>query len=156
MGSRHSRLRRLAWGAAAWSQRARLLPSPPTPPCPAEETPIHSKLLLHYARRLASKQGALPPPDLPQLIATEAALLVSRRGWRQQQAVCGSVGRPARWRQKATLALLHDHSIPWFASLAPQEALEGDLLVFSPYPSLSAFLRDSRLAASQKTCEAAW
>ena len=37
-----------------------------------------------------------------------------------------------------------------------QEQLDGDLLVFSPYPSLSAFLQDSRLAGSPKTCEAAW
>lgn len=43
----------------------------------AEETPIHSKLLLHYARRLCSKAGALPPPDLAQLVASEALLLVS-------------------------------------------------------------------------------
>lgn len=76
-----------------------------------EETPIHSKLLLHYARRLCTKHGALPPPDLAQLVTAEAQLL---------------------------------------------EALDGDLLVFSPYPSLSKFLQDSRLAASQKTCEAAW
>ncbi|KAL4436107.1 hypothetical protein ABPG77_005555 [Micractinium sp. CCAP 211/92] len=76
-----------------------------------EETPIHSKLLLHYARRLCTKHGALPPPDLAQLVTAEATLL---------------------------------------------EQLDGDLLVFSPYPSLSRLLQDSRLAASQKTCEAAW
>lgn len=76
-----------------------------------EETPVHSKLLLHYARRLCTKHGALPPPDLAQLVTAEATLL---------------------------------------------EQLDGDLLVFSPYPSLSRFLQDSRLAASQKTCEAAW
>lgn len=76
-----------------------------------EETPIHSKLLLHYARRLCTKQGALPPPDLQQLVTSEAQLL---------------------------------------------EQLEGDLLVFSPYPSLSQFLLDSKLSASQKTSEAAW
>ncbi|KAL4855050.1 Cyclin-C1-2 [Chlorella vulgaris] len=76
-----------------------------------EEAPIHSKVLLHYARRLCLKQGALPPPDLPQLVTAEALLL---------------------------------------------EQLDGDLLVFSPYPSLAAFLQDSRLTGSEKTCEAAW
>jgi len=37
-----------------------------------------------------------------------------------------------------------------------QEALDGDLLVFSPYPSLSKFLRDSGLVAHTKACEVAW
>ena len=37
-----------------------------------------------------------------------------------------------------------------------QEALDGDLLVFSPYPSLSKFLRDSGLVAHAKACEVAW
>ena len=38
-----------------------------------------------------------------------------------------------------------------------QELLDGDLLVFSPHPSLSALLRDSGLAqSSRKACEAAW
>ena len=40
---------------------------------------MHSKLLLHYARRLCTKQGALPPPDLAQLATSEAMLLVG--GW---------------------------------------------------------------------------
>ncbi|KAI7837201.1 hypothetical protein COHA_008992 [Chlorella ohadii] len=76
-----------------------------------EETPVHSKLLLHYARRLCTKTGTLPPPDLQQLVTTEALVL---------------------------------------------EALDGDLLVFSPYPSLSKFLRDSGLVAHTKACEVAW
>lgn len=67
--------------------------SPPLPACAhhgvvlprraslpgAEETPIHSKLLLHYARRLCTKHGALPPPDLAQLVTAEATLLVGCR-----------------------------------------------------------------------------
>lgn len=51
----------------------------------AEETPVHSKLLLHYARRLCTKTGTLPPPDLQQLVTTEAVVLVS-----------GSVGSTVR------------------------------------------------------------
>ena len=40
---------------------------------------MHSKLLLHYARRLCTKTGTLPPPDLQQLVTTEALVLVSTR-----------------------------------------------------------------------------
>lgn len=46
-----------------------------------EETPVHSKLLLHYARRLCTKTGTLPPPDLQQLVTTEALVLVSEGCW---------------------------------------------------------------------------
>ena len=53
-----------------------------------EETPVHSKLLLHYCRRLTARQGALPPPDLPQLVSTEALLLVSRRRLHRQRCRC--------------------------------------------------------------------
>ena len=40
---------------------------------------MHSKLLLHYARRLCTKTGTLPPPDPQQLVTTEALVLVSTR-----------------------------------------------------------------------------
>ena len=46
--------------------------------------------------------------------------------------------------------------LPLPARAALQEQLDGDLLVFSPYPSLSKFLQDSGLTGSQHTCEAAW
>ena len=61
----------------AWLRN--FMPHSCPPARPAEETPVHSKLLLHYARRLCTKQGALPPPDLAQLATSEAMLLVS--GW---------------------------------------------------------------------------
>ena len=40
--------------------------------------------------------------------------------------------------------------------LVLQEALDADLLVFSPYPSLSMFLRDSHLADCPSVTEVAW
>lgn len=61
---------------AARTHSPRRRPACPAAPGGAEETPVHSKLLLHYARRLCTKHGALPPPDLAQLVTAEATLLV--------------------------------------------------------------------------------
>lgn len=41
-----------------------------------EEAPIHAKLLLHYARRLAAKAGVPAPGDTHMLVAAEALLVV--------------------------------------------------------------------------------
>ena len=43
-----------------------------------QEAPIHAKLLLHYARRLAAKAGAPAPGDTHWLVAAEAVLVVSQ------------------------------------------------------------------------------
>jgi hypothetical protein len=156
-------------------------PAPPrpgtrhAPPPPAEETPIQSKLLLHYARRLCAKHGALPPPDLAQLASAEALLLVRAcctpplaarvaslpthdAGRPPIVLSCSSAGRGKPWPPCSYSSL--SPFLPVFPSFLvfcrAQEQLDGDLLVFSPYPSLSAFLRDAGLASSRKTCEAAW
>ena len=182
----------MGWAGGWWTQpasgRARcmlLTPATPVLSLPnlirAEETPLHSKLLLHYARRLAAKAGALPPPDLPQLVAAEAQLLVSlwplacgrllggrgsapapagRRLRPVQQAWphAGPTGRPACPEPRSSPARLRPHPHPHLRPRLhlPQEALDGALLVFSPYPSLARLLQDSGLAGSQKACEAAW
>ena len=91
-------------GGTAWEELQRHRSVAPRPhvqrklsarrlaPACAEETPIHSKLLLHYARRLCTKQGALPPPDLLQLVTAEAVLLVGAAQWNAQ----GSAGSGRR------------------------------------------------------------
>lgn len=75
-----------------------------------EETPIHAKLLLHYARKLASTKGFHHPAGTRSLVLAEAKLV---------------------------------------------EQLDGDLLVFSPYPALAKFLRAALCTLSKTERSAA-
>ena len=81
---------------------------------------MHSKLLLHYARRLCTKAGTLPPPDLRQLVTTEALLLV--RG--PPQPV---------WRKRGFLEWSPAAAAPFVGPAAPAragplQALRGGML----------------------------
>ncbi len=81
----------------------------------AEETPVHSKLLLHYARRLCTKTGTLPPPELQQLVTTEALVLVSPGFRLLAVAARARLGMACAPQQLAT-----------------PEAFDADVLVFLP------------------------